>query len=1037
LRRRTRSRRPDHSDSVHELEVVLDEWRTELSQGIAARADNAEHLIEQAFAHAESDGVGTRVRASLDALLDQHRAVGTRLAGLLETAEAVHEEWVAERRYTEQGLEALDAKLTADEDPVRAARRWLDEIVNAVRVGEWSAVAHLAALALSFPDELRPGADDVRLRLADWLLGDHETGYELWQAIGKGEIPGWDRVLDPAIRSRALRLAAWLALRVLDDPERARNALDAAIELDPYSGPSHAERAAYFLYAGDLDRASVDAQRAIELTPEDPAGYLQLGTWAELSGQFDEARSLYRRGLSLMPLYWLATQSKRTSLLDPPGAMLVVAAELLLDARRAEAALAAAQGALMEGVRGAEQHADAAVHRLRSGALEQLDRRAEAAEAALEAGKREVWNDNLGAAIPSLERAIALGIETGDAGWVLADAISASSFPPEASQPDQVVISRAIREWESWTGKVGHPSGMAAWAYLTRGTLAELEGFGKGKGGYWQALHYAERALVHSPNDGQGWGMAAKYLRAIQAEELALEAADRGAALPEPNQMVLAERMALLANRGRLDDAESTAATLVTTYGDDPWTSGVRGWVAFKQGRVEDALAFLEAPLAGQYDLAWYYELEAMCHVEAGDLEAAREAYDKLRTKANPITPGTKIALAVACTALGRLEEAADWLTQAKEDETTSKGTVLGGAAFHALASDELERGERLLREALEASRNTFELTDALEEALVRLHALGDDDDSRRCQVVLGLKRDALPALLEAFTAPTADAELAELIAKNAPSQGAARHDAVASTLLAIEARRKADAGDLIGAAEGYDGLRGGAFEPEATIALNRLLHRVSDEGVAAGDVEAVLRACEWLERADPESAGPVDTALAAADALVVAGRPNEARTQLLGAMPAAADDVELEALHRRLGELAFAADDTGAATEELAAALELATKRGDTLHVARLEARLCLATLSDGDAGKATQHARAALAALRTAGAFEPGSTLIDELRGVLGRGVAPQSKERTLGALRRVLEELRAEGTTITDTQLGELTTAESSSEDRVTPA
>ena len=133
---------------------------------------------------------------------------------------------------------------------------------------------------------------------------------------------------------------------------------------------NYSERAAYWLFVGDFERAAADAQQAIDLAPGDPSGHLMLGLWSELTGEFEEAEELYARALERMTIHAISTLTQRASLIDPTGLQLAVAGERLVEARRRQAALDAGSAALSYGVRGRAAHAEARVYRLRSRALE-------------------------------------------------------------------------------------------------------------------------------------------------------------------------------------------------------------------------------------------------------------------------------------------------------------------------------------------------------------------------------------------------------------------------------------------------------------------------------------------------------------------------------------------------------------------------------------------------------------------------------------------------------------------------------------------
>ena len=278
----------------------------------------------------------------------------------------------------------------------------------------------------------------MRAALARWSDGKHAAGLELLELLGEAGLDAWERVLDPELRSRAYRLAAWVALRRLRDPARAEQHLGSALELWPYAGRMHAERAAYFLSIGDLDRAATDAQLSVELARDDAAGYLELGIWAELSGDFDDADQFYRKTLNLLPTFDVVRLGTRVSLMDPPGRLLTRAAEVLLASNRPGDALRVAEQALQADQRGPELHPQAAALKVRSLALERLKDRSGRGGRRRGRGRQALrWNGDVATAIERFERAAELDESLDEVGWLLADARLTTSLPLGATLTNQ------------------------------------------------------------------------------------------------------------------------------------------------------------------------------------------------------------------------------------------------------------------------------------------------------------------------------------------------------------------------------------------------------------------------------------------------------------------------------------------------------------------------------------------------------------------------------------------------------------------------
>ena len=375
------------------------------------------------------DGSRARIRTLLEELAASLDQTAAAVRARIDRLDAEERERLAEQRYSPEGLQALAAELASLARPARdgarprphaAARRWLEELFTAIRASEREAAAAIAALPLD-GGELAPGADLVRA-LVDRLRTDEAAGLELAERLAAGELDGWERVLDAAARARAHRLAALFSIRAGHDAERARGHAAEAVRLEPQNGVNHAERALVALYAGDLAAAAADAHEAIELSPGDAGGHLALGLWAELGSEHADAEAAYARGLDRLTTYAIARIARRASVVEPSGLLLILAAERLLAAGQAERALELADAALTAGVRGQTPYPDARVHRMRHRALRRLERRDEAADAAREAGKRHLWNDESAEALEELDAAVTLAPDVAEGFWLLAEA---------------------------------------------------------------------------------------------------------------------------------------------------------------------------------------------------------------------------------------------------------------------------------------------------------------------------------------------------------------------------------------------------------------------------------------------------------------------------------------------------------------------------------------------------------------------------------------------------------------------------------------
>jgi tetratricopeptide (TPR) repeat protein len=813
------------------LEAAVEAWRAALTR-VGDEAGAVGDAMARALAAADSTDGHDRAGAVLGELVGEAEQAVACLRELVRHVEDLRSEWIEAHRYTQESLAALALGLAAelDRDPIRGARTWLEALLDAVDAGETGAVAAIAGSRLDFPEALRDGAARLRYGFARWTGDTRAPASGPVEDLAERRLDGWDAVLTPAVESRVRVLAAWTVLRNSGDATAARHHLDEAVRVESNAARPYAARSALHLFAGHFEAAATDAQRAIELAPDEPFGYLALGVWSELTGKFAGADDLYRRALARMPPSVIARLHRRRSLVDPTGRLLLAAAAFLLEAGRPGEALALAGEAQSSGVRGREAHPEAEVHVLRRRALERLaePQPDEAAKAGTQAGRLLIWNGDLDRAIDELSRA-ARHPHPGamEAGWLLADALLTKSFPLRAGLPDQALVDRARATWDSWVDEVGLPEGRCSWAYETRAIAADLASQRPGadrRGALFEALLYVEKSLVHNHTDAQRLGRLAQYLRYLGFEQLAFEAAAAGYELAAADRQVLAERLPLLANRRAFDETEATAERLTAMYGRDPWVDAVRAWLALHHRRDgRRALDLLRLPLVEGSDRAWYYEMQALAWLLLDEPDQARRAYRRV-LDVSPVDGNTKFRLARAAFVVGDEPAGQRWLAEGRDDPTAPVTGILVTEAFQALAGDDVGAAAGALGRAVGHAASPGEVDDLLFEATLAMRALdhgGVALAAERERVI----RDATqePAAerkswLEHHP-PTADAELDAALARvvaDGPAVGRV-------ALVALAARRDLAGGRRERARDRYESLRDSAFEPEATIARGRL----------------------------------------------------------------------------------------------------------------------------------------------------------------------------------------------------------------------
>jgi tetratricopeptide (TPR) repeat protein len=1007
-------------DAPRRLIGTLESWRG-CFETMGDQAPEVMRLLELVIS---ADELVPELRRALGELVEASDDGRRVVREVVEHEHALAKERHARIRWEPIGIELLLEEIRAAfaKTPKQGASAWLDAVFDALEAGESDAAAAIAAGDLPWPEPLRQGLAWIRERIAR-PASDRDAIWELATTIGDikapddDEIAGWKEYRPLDIVVRADRLAAWAALRLRNDPEAALARLEMARATKYQKAAVHAAYAEYLLYKGDLEGAAGEARRATELSPEEPDGHLALGVWAELCEAYKEADRYYRAGLSQMALPDVARFHRRLTLVEMPGRALLAASRLLLDAYPADAA-AMADSAIVATVRGSERYPDAAAYAQLSRALAKLgdDRRAEAAEAAIQAGLRFGWGNDLGRAMTQYKRAMELDPSVEQAGWLLADGRTAQSLP--LGRPaNQERLAKAKEAWEGWAATLQHPPrGDTSWAYLTRAVIADVatqRPAADRRAGIWEAITYVEKALVHDRVDAQRWGYAAQYLRYAELEQLAFEAVEEGYARFATDRTVLAERLPLLANRGDFQEAEALAHQMVAMFGEDPWVSAVQAWLALKGERWEDALEALALPMRNGGDKPWYLEMRARADLGLGRPDDAAEDYRQLLELAEhtpPVDGTTKCRLAIATVVAGNAIDAADWLADARKDHTTRRAGQAVAEALIAFATGDLKRGANGFAQAIEGARSIVELDDIADGLVSRLVLLPAGEGVKEAEIAArGVIDRAVPARRSYLEAnePTAEAELKAAL----KSDEAEASILVQTALRAVSGRRHLMRNRWAEAAAEYERLLGSTFEPEAKLGLTTSLRQEVEDLQPDGDADAVEEAFARLCAVGGATA--VEKAVAVARAQHAAGQLEKARRYLAAHSADAKDDDEREALAAAMAELELSEGAPARAAHSLNEALTTAADRGDRPRAAQLAVRLAVTSLADGDRPTARENLHTARDSWEQEAAVAPAEAVLEELRVVTKRVLLGTRDYSTVDSLITALERARREGT------------------------
>lgn len=897
-------------------------------------------------------------------------------AQLIVSVDAAIAAWDARAKYTPEGVGTTADRLRrlAAERPQRARSSLFTELAEAVQQQELDA-------AIVLVDRSGPWADlpdSLSEELAGWRSGDLQRGRDAVGTLTRLVTSTHRHRSDAAVRSLAVT-GAWLDHQLGDDAS-AVDLLDTAVQTYPQAARLLAERAGLRLVLGRPTDSADDAQRAIEIAADDPAGYVQAGAVAEAAGQFREARAWYeeaaRRQSDADPAW-----DRGASFLQPTGLLLMVWADHLATLGRSSDALRVVERSIGLGVVGTTPYPDADAHDLRWRLLRQLDvGPVEVAEAALEAGKRQLWNGAPEQAQVSLRAATEGGSAVPEAGWYLASSLMA---------PDDLAdrrVEQAEAVWDDWLREVGPPTSQTAWAYAVRAAIADhLSGVdGRADSGVtaWGGILLCEKALVLEDRETMAWTRLSECFRTLSLSALALEAVEAGYAVNPDDRYLLGERLAVLTDAGHTEDALATLDRIPDAE-QDPWLSAIKSVLLERMDRPAEALPLLDLPLQGAWNLGWYHRLKAFCLVGLGRFdEAIEEVSASLEDDSATNWTGTRLGRQVeALCILGRFSEAEATLHKAMDDQSLGDAERAFYAMLLALSTGEVEEAERRLTDLVQLSAGAFEMNDNL-RTLGQTFALMNHVGLEGAEARAAFLEHARAVVAESVPPRrTADDEVSTTEARLATDHEPGSDPRLA--VRAVRARRAARAGRWAEAAHLYLDLTGTRFDPESGPARVAALERGHAESVAAGDVP---RASELHEQLAAEGRPPSPfVELSQAHALRAAGDYAAALDVLRDLEPRAAAPAESLLVSALLGDTALVLGQFDVATASLTRALAASEELGEPMHSAQLAVRLACAVAGRRDLPGVVDHLLRAVRLWSDAGAWNARTLLEHELDGVI----------------------------------------------------
>lgn len=817
--------------------------------------------------------------------LDSYRAV---LATVLdEVREAEKARADAERfgevwwkRRQRQVAEAFQA------GPDEGRRRWLATYAEALLAERFDVCHRIALAGWPSPDgsELfKAGAAALKER----RYRDAVDVLELLAGDGAGTGP-----LDAATRATVIVFLGRIYLYELSNLAAAQEQLRCALELLPNDGRAVAAFGECLRAGGDRERAAESFTRAVQLSPHLPDGYIGAALlnedrqwWHRARDWYDDAIDAAGEGAAfgqlLAPhpggLYWQL--ARRLSKHDP------------------EAALAAVDRALEQGVRWSQDYPDRKALADRAAILERLGRPAEAAASYFAAGRRYSWIGDDRKARPLLERAYELDPSNPVAAWQLAESLRVLSYKQEAPFVDLDLVQESKERWEAGSA-VGRPDGETAWAYLGRALLNEQRWtMQQDPDLMWEAATYLECALLLNPAYATAWAYLGQCHRFLGNVATALHTTERALALDPADLAGLEQRAAILVGAGRYAEAEEIIDQRLA-YAREWWAVALKADVLLRTDRLDDAIAVIDRAVEAVPDKAQYRSIRALCYQLLGQFDRSREDYqwlwDRRDTEQGAHWPPQVTGWAGYV--LGQLDEAVDIYQEALKTGAFEPATLWCEIGQVRLARgdpshDDVVEGERALEEGISLIRSTGQFRDLLDLNLRELErVLTAQDGTEPALAALARVRSRATEAYEALSG----AEMSPEDELRPAAAAAARSSSQWLGAQAGLARSEGAAGRWTEALDAYVALSASSSFPEA------------DAGVA----EAIGKLQEQ------------------ADVLIADGRVTEARDRLLELLAVAEEHPPRWAgvtagLHARVAFASLALSDDDTAARHLGRAME------------------------------------------------------------------------------------------------------------------
>ena len=583
------------------------------------------------------------------------------------------EELSATQAAAEQAVRSAavaDARIAAALDPVAGAHAWARTFASALGQGDLACCERLAS-APPFAEDLPLVGELIRDGAAA-LRGEDWSGAVLRLLrflAGAFTEMGADTAEERHAYAAVLVLMGRVALVERDDPQAALRRFRRARDVAPDSALPLAARAAYHHRRGEYGAGIAKAQRAVELAPERPEGYVALGLCAEGQGA-PQAVDFYDKAVARVWDRDDPHAALRTFLATGSRTLMIRLAERADREGRPELALRAIDDAFAQDAPDESSEArwrrEAGELDLRARALAALGRTGEAVGAFCDAADRCTWTEDLAAGGDYAKRALGLDKDSSRAHWLLAECLRMSSSTKRTPYVSAGGLGASLRQWN--LGAAASVDGLSSWPLWVRALIEEQRSRLPKEERHerlWHAALHLERGLVLDPEDPWALAALARVLRGVNCVAAARQSVERALFWSPAEPTALEERLILLAGAGTVAEMQEAMEPLPP----GPWLDAVRAFVLSRAGEPEPALELLEAVerQSGRLEI-WQREVRAYCLSLLGDRPEALKAWRGVWARRGGADKSDMLTYGWAAWNLGQLEAAQEIAESLRND---------------------------------------------------------------------------------------------------------------------------------------------------------------------------------------------------------------------------------------------------------------------------------------------------------------------------------------------------------------------------------